>query len=76
MGLFWFYISFHYFTTSEKPSLYIYMHPHRENKLMKKAAKKANTAACIDPREAPASKISSTRTLPGKITSAQLHYLF
>lgn len=56
--------------------LHIYMHPHRENKLMKKAAKKANTAACIDPREAPASKIISTRTLPGKITLAQLHYLF
>lgn len=60
-------------------TLYICIH-NRENKLRKKAEKKANTAACthkiIDPTEAPASKIISNRTFPEKITLEQLHYLF
>lgn len=73
------YISFHYFKTFKKTSLiYICIH-NRENKLNKKADEKANTAACthksIDPTEAPASKIISSRTFPGKVTLAQLHYL-
>lgn len=46
----------------------------------RKAGKKANTAACthksIDPTEAPAPKIISSRTFPGKTTLAQLHYFF